>query len=237
MSHPYHHAMSSVKQFGGQESDYLEIHQWFDATKSHMANYRHRALRHHTLGAEIASAVFDQRRISYNGMLVNSDGANVTISQIAEQHVREDCGQYATAVDWVLGLRAETWMLGLGYHKSPEEHAIADAKQHGGVPEDYIHIHKWFHVPASRVGGFKARFFLYHSQGIFTCEEVFGATLCNSAGRVIPVRQIAEAHVLATMGQIPTTTNWLSAIVAEPWMHVRTTKLSKQFSEATSTEV
>jgi hypothetical protein len=34
MAHPYHHALSSVKQWGGQVDDYLAIHNWFDESKA-----------------------------------------------------------------------------------------------------------------------------------------------------------------------------------------------------------
>jgi hypothetical protein len=30
----YNHCKSSVHKFGGEEDDYLEIHQWFDETKN-----------------------------------------------------------------------------------------------------------------------------------------------------------------------------------------------------------
>jgi hypothetical protein len=30
MAHPYHHALSSVKKWGGEVSDYLPLHTWFD---------------------------------------------------------------------------------------------------------------------------------------------------------------------------------------------------------------
>jgi len=33
MSHPLLHAKSSVKKFGGKVEDYIDIHNWFDATK------------------------------------------------------------------------------------------------------------------------------------------------------------------------------------------------------------
>lgn len=50
MSHPYHHALSSAKRFGGVPEDYLAIHSWFDASKELMCDPRHRALRHHAQG-------------------------------------------------------------------------------------------------------------------------------------------------------------------------------------------
>jgi hypothetical protein len=49
MAHPWHHAVSSARKYGGRPEDYLEIHGWFDASKSQFADFRHRALRHHAL--------------------------------------------------------------------------------------------------------------------------------------------------------------------------------------------
>ena len=50
MAHPYHHALASVKKWGGDVSDYLPLHTWFDQSKSIAADFRHRALRHHAEG-------------------------------------------------------------------------------------------------------------------------------------------------------------------------------------------
>src|SRR4051812_40901280 len=47
MAHPYHHALSSARRFGGTAEDYLPVHSWFDESKLIIADYRHRALRHH----------------------------------------------------------------------------------------------------------------------------------------------------------------------------------------------
>ena len=58
MSHPYHHAVSSVKKWGGNAEDYLEIHQWFDVSKTYFGDIRHRALRHHTLGIQMCEDKF-----------------------------------------------------------------------------------------------------------------------------------------------------------------------------------
>src|SRR3546814_19804651 len=33
MGHCYHHALSSVKKWGGTAEDYLPLHQWFDESK------------------------------------------------------------------------------------------------------------------------------------------------------------------------------------------------------------
>ena len=50
MAHPYHHALSSVKKWGGTVDDYIEVHSWYDQSKELIADFRHRALRHHAQG-------------------------------------------------------------------------------------------------------------------------------------------------------------------------------------------
>ena len=51
MAHCYYHALSSVRKWGGEVSDYLRLHQWFDQSKAILADPRHRALRHFFEGA------------------------------------------------------------------------------------------------------------------------------------------------------------------------------------------
>ncbi len=34
MAHPYHHALSSVRHWGGKVEEYLPIHQWLDESKA-----------------------------------------------------------------------------------------------------------------------------------------------------------------------------------------------------------
>ena len=49
MAHPLKHAQSSAHKFGGRPEDYLNIHNWFDESKSFLGDFRHRALRHHAV--------------------------------------------------------------------------------------------------------------------------------------------------------------------------------------------
>ena len=45
MAHPYHHALSSAKKWGGAAEEYLPLHHWMDETKMIVADFRHRAGR------------------------------------------------------------------------------------------------------------------------------------------------------------------------------------------------
>ena len=60
MAHPYHHALSSVRKWGGRPEDYMALHSWFDESKAHLADFRHRALRHHSEGIFLAERIFGE---------------------------------------------------------------------------------------------------------------------------------------------------------------------------------
>jgi hypothetical protein len=103
MAHPYHHALSSVRQWGGAVSDYQPIHDWFDGSKMIVADFRHRALRHHAEGIFMAETIF-------GSTITNADGRVVPVRWIGEQHVREDLGRIPSFADWVKAIRPEPWM-------------------------------------------------------------------------------------------------------------------------------
>ncbi len=104
MAHPYHHSVSSAKKFGGVPEDYQKIHDWFDASKEIIADFRHRALRHHAQG------IFECERV-FGTTITNSDGRQVPVRLIAEQHVKEDFrGRIPSFADWVRCIKPEQWM-------------------------------------------------------------------------------------------------------------------------------
>ena len=105
MAHPFVHAQSSARKFGGSPEDYLPIHNWFDESKAFLADLRHRALRHHAEGVFLAERIFGVT-------ITNSDGCRVPVRYIGEQHVREDLGRIPTAQDWLSEIRPRRWMYG-----------------------------------------------------------------------------------------------------------------------------
>ena len=105
MAHPYHHAVSSAKKYGGEPEDYLRLHQWLDGSKSHTADFRHRALRHHSEGIFMLENIFGPT-------ITLSTGRVVPVRFIGEQHVMEDLGRIPTVHDWLGNIRPEPWMLG-----------------------------------------------------------------------------------------------------------------------------
>lgn len=120
MAHPIHHAARSAARFGGKEEDYQAIHDWFDATKAHMPDFRHRALRHHSEGVFLCEAAFGVT-------ITNSDGRRVPVRQVAEQHVMDDLGWIPTAKDWLQHINIQSWMTQTPWKPSREE--MADAAE------------------------------------------------------------------------------------------------------------
>lgn len=105
MSHPYYHAKSSAKRFGGVTEDYIELHQWFDQTKAHLADARHRAILHSSFGIYMAEQVFG------TVIVRKSDGKSVPTRMLGEQHVLEDMGRIPTLHDWLQELPLRSWMV------------------------------------------------------------------------------------------------------------------------------
>lgn len=44
--------------------------------------------------------------------IVNSDGIEIPVRNVGEQHVREDLGRIPTAQDWLLQITPQRWMYG-----------------------------------------------------------------------------------------------------------------------------
>jgi hypothetical protein len=104
MAHPWHHAISSQKKWGGEIEDYLFIHEWFDETKSHYGDPRHRALRHHSEGIFLCEQIFGK-------VIITSHGREIPVRWIGEQHVREDMnGWIPSAKDWLKCIQYQPWM-------------------------------------------------------------------------------------------------------------------------------
>lgn len=86
---PLLHAKISVKKFGGQISDYIKIHNFFDQTKGYLPDSRHRMILHNSFGIMLCEQQFGV-------YIVNSDGRDVSVRDIAERHVIDDLGHIPT---------------------------------------------------------------------------------------------------------------------------------------------
>ena len=105
-------------------------------------------------------------------------------------------------------------------------HAQASVKHWGGSENDYYPIHDFIDSSKATMPDVRHRALLHNSFGIFIVEKVFGHYIVNSEGNKIPVREIAERHIIEDLGFIPTPQDWLEclSLKAVPWAggHVKT---------------
>lgn len=110
---PWIHAKITAHHCGGVPEDYIEIHNFFDESKGHVADMRHRIFLHNTFGIYIAERTFgtvvNGQRLPY---ITNSDGKIIQVRDIGEQHVLDDLGTIPSLDKCIAGLKLETWMGG-----------------------------------------------------------------------------------------------------------------------------
>lgn len=100
---PLYHANASVRRHGGKVEDYLPIHNFFDSSKQCLADVRHRAILHSSFGIFLLERVFGE-------YITNSDGKQVCVRDLGEEHVIEDMGTIPTVERWLRNLPIEDWM-------------------------------------------------------------------------------------------------------------------------------
>ena len=109
MSKPMVHALSSVRKWGGKPEDYMPIHNLMDSSKGTIADSRHRALTHNTWFIGPDGPL--ERIFGYE--ITNSDGRQVSVRDIGEQHVLEDFGNrfIPSAQDYLQEIDSQEWMI------------------------------------------------------------------------------------------------------------------------------
>jgi hypothetical protein len=207
--HPYDHARSSARIHGGIWQDYFALHAWFDASKSVLCRFTHRALRHHLEGVAEAMPHF-------GADISNSDHVDVDVMTLGVQHLEEDFPDIVHARDWLVGFDAPDWMPATV--PDADDLAQASVMRFGGKPSDFLPLHTWFLATASWADGTDHLAFRHHAFGIFEAEARFGVVIDIGAGAAIPTRVVAERHVQEVLGRIPAATEFLKRIKGERWM-------------------
>lgn len=102
---PLTHARNSARKWGGVPADYQAVHDFFDHSKAAVADVRHRAMLHSAWGIFLVEQVFGT-------YITNSEGRQVCVRDIGEQHVLEDLGRIPTMGDWLKHMEIAPWMGG-----------------------------------------------------------------------------------------------------------------------------
>lgn len=102
---PLIHAKVSVKKYGGRVEDYLPIHDFIDSSKASLPDVRHRAILHSSFGCFLVERIFGT-------YIKNADGKDVSVRDLAEEHIIQDLGFIPTVERWLETMPIEPWMSG-----------------------------------------------------------------------------------------------------------------------------
>lgn len=96
-------------------------------------------------------------------------------------------------------------------------HAVSCSRKWGGRPEDYLPIHEFIDSSKQVIGDARHRSLYHHTLGVFCAEKIFGVTL--QIGRhQVPVRLIAELHILEDLGWLPSPSDYIEGMPMKTWM-------------------
>ena len=83
---PHLHAKISARKYGGNFEEYMKFHEFFDLTKAHVADNRHRIILHNSWGIFMLAEKFGP-------LYTNSENKTVAVRDIGEDHVLQDLGR------------------------------------------------------------------------------------------------------------------------------------------------
>ena len=85
----------------------------------------------------------------------------------------------------------------------------------GGTPEDYLPIEEFIDSSKKTFGDYRHRAMYHHTLGVYLCEDLFGKTITikkNTKAIQVPVRLIAERHIVEDLGFLPSPEHYLKNI-------------------------
>lgn len=102
-------------------------------------------------------------------------------------------------------------------------HAQSAAKKWGGRPEDYLPIHEFIDSSKQVIGDVRHRSVYHHTLGVYLCQRIFGNTITAAkasghGSHEVPVRLIAERHILEDLGWLPSPADYINGMAIKPWM-------------------
>lgn len=210
---------------------YYPLHFWYDSTKQHLTDPRHRLIFHNLAGISLSIKMFGDylEHKTEDGVIIKADNYFLGL-----QHINEDFGRDIGAEE-ILEFCAY-------YNKSRirvfnSERALDSLiKKHKGARSDYkpivdffAHYTSWIRDPDQTATAYS---FLCNSFGIFQLEKMLGMLFTReSDGRIIPTRILGENYVNGGYGQIPSLNQVLENIPQRSWMQVNAAALSYQFDD------
>lgn len=213
---PIHHALVSVRLFGGRPEAYLPVHNAFDMSKAALPDMRHRAALHSVdHGKAVMKLIFPERI------------GETTLENVCAQHVNDDQGFDVTLDHWLSECSVPAYAM--GFRKAPKEiegfltdPVQASADRWGGQPEDYAPLCAYYELPEKFSDHPMAPAVSRNAFSIYFSEMAFGQAITirlkNGKPKYVPVRDIGECIALARYGCILTLEDVLKTMARKNWM-------------------
>ena len=167
------HCRLSARKFGGEASDYFQVHKFLDSSKLFYYHFKHRALLHHTYGVELACTKFKD-------YLTNSQGKVILVRDIAIAHLKEDHnGQVPTLSDWYSG----------------NEQLKIHEKQLPQIQNEVLRSFVWRPVLFSNMS--PPLIITWSDFGIYLCHEVLGIDLAIELQKLIDQQPTIKSYLEA----------------------------------------
>lgn len=100
-------------------------------------------------------------------------------------------------------------------------HAVSASRKWGGTPDDYIEIEEFIDSSKKIIGDSRHRSIYHHTEGVWLCQTIFGRTIAVQKEHtevLVPVRLVAERHILEDLGWLPSPKDYIDGMTLKPWM-------------------
>lgn len=225
---PVQHAQISAKKYGGIWSDYIELHNFLDSSKSACAHFKHRFLFHHVEGIDLAARLFGED-------LSNSNGQTISTRQILTDHLIEDVGSVVSIDDWANALLPKKdsplYQFLARKREQIENETVKGERELLNAfnlsDEDISAVKAFLAFPLTQSTHPAAILFSHNSFAIFLAEKLLGVTLTknsnhaeriNSKKQLIATREVFERVIFGRMKVIYSPAEIIARTAETDWM-------------------
>lgn len=225
---PLQHAQISAKTYGGEWTDYIEIHSFLDSSKATCAHFKHRFLLHHAEGIEIAVRVFGET-------VTNNENHKVSTKKLLVDHLIEDVGRIVSVEDWARDLMPKKDNSFYKFLAKKREQIESDVFQGERElfealkleDEDIVVVKKFLAFPLEASDHPAALLFSHNSFAIFLAEQIFGSAFVKndnqkaapeSKQQLIAVREVFERLIFLRMKTIYSPAEIIARTSEAGWM-------------------
>ncbi len=225
---PLQHAQISAKTYGGDWTDYIEIHSFLDSSKSACAHFKHRFLLHHAEGIELAVRIFGET-------ITNSENRIISTKQILTDHLIEDVGRVVLIEDWardLLPTQDSSFYKFLAKKREQIENDAINGERElleafGLKREDIAAIKKFLVFPLETCDHPAALIISHNSFAVFLAEKIFGFAFVKnnkkesedkSKKQLVAVREVFERLIFLRLKTIYSPAEIIARTKEADWM-------------------